>query len=199
MINHGGNQGATHDAAGDRRREGALRGPCGGRGRRRRHPWWACHQEWPRSSPQKEAITAARRRRQAGRGRASRSWSRRSPLMRMWYMSLDSSAHPFPWRMINASARRAHFVTSAHQLPGARIDLLARAKRRPLLRVWAGDGDSLVDVRRVPLQKLRHALERTEKKGRALVVASHLSEDEGRTKTGPSSTNHSSQTTLASR
>ena len=80
-----------------------------------------------------------------------------SPLIRMWYMSLDTSAHCLV-STISVGA----------------FDVLARAEGPPQrrgLRIWAEDGDSVMDVRRVPPHKLRHALGRTEETGRALDVA----------------------------
>ena len=49
----------------------------------------ACHQEWSGTPPQREARTEARN---CPSKEASRSWSRRSPLMPKWYMTLDTSA-----------------------------------------------------------------------------------------------------------
>ena len=64
---------------------------------------------------------------------------------------------------VDADCRRAHSVTGAQRLLSARVDVLAGARSRPQRRsprVWAEDGDSVVDVRRLPTHKLRHALGR---------------------------------------
>ena len=55
--------------------------------------------------------------------------------------------------VINAGDRRAHFVGSTHRFPGTRVDVLTGAEGRPQRRgprVRAVDGDSVMDVRRVP-------------------------------------------------
>ena len=78
VVDHGGHQGAAHDATGD---EGRERNP-----KRRAEaqpqvsPVVACHQEWSGRSPLSEAVTEARN---CPSNATSRSWSKRSPLMRM--------------------------------------------------------------------------------------------------------------------
>ena len=53
-------------------------------------PVVACHQEWSGRSPHREVQTETQ---SCPSNEASRSWSKTSPLMRMWYMSLETSAH----------------------------------------------------------------------------------------------------------
>ena len=63
--------------------------------------------------------------------------------------------------MVGAEDRRAHLVEGAHRLPDTRVDVIATAEGGPQRRgprVRAEDADGVVDVRRVPPHKLRHAL-----------------------------------------
>ena len=110
VVDHGGHQGAVHDATGDESRErdaqrraeaqsaaGDARGGL---------PPGVVRQVLPLS----EALTEAR---SCPSKATSRSLSSMSPLMRIWYVSLETSAH-FLVRtisvgsVINAANRRAH-------------------------------------------------------------------------------------------
>ena len=68
------------------------------------------------------------------------------------HVSTPPGEHHFRGGVVNANDRRAHFLTGAHRLPGARVDVLTGAKSRPQrgAQVWAEDGDSVVNARRVP-------------------------------------------------
>ena len=108
---------------------------------------------------------------------ASRSWSKTSPLMRMWYTSLDTSAlfgmHHLGRGMINARECRAHLVAGTNRLPGAGVDLLTRAKKR-FPTQWCPsleDRGCVVNVRGVPAQKLVRTLRWVKELGRALDIA----------------------------
>ena len=69
--------------------------------------------------------------------------------------------------VIDGNDRGAHFVTGSHRFPSTRVDVLAGANSRHQRcgpPVWPEDGDSVMDVRRVPSHELRHALGRTGEK-----------------------------------
>ena len=85
-------------------------------------PVVACHQEWSGRSPHREVLTEAR---SCPSNVASRSWSRMSPLMRMWYMSLETSAHcRVRTSSVGAWSTPSMAVRSS---PHARTDSQARA------------------------------------------------------------------------
>ena len=69
VVDHGGYQGAAHNAAGD---EGGAQPAAGDA--------CGCHQEWSGRSPLSEALTEARN---CPSKATSRSWSSMSPPMRM--------------------------------------------------------------------------------------------------------------------
>ena len=62
------------------------------------------------------------------------------------HVSTLPGEHHFRGSVINVSNRQAHFVASDHQFPGARVDLLTRAKEESSA-VWAEDCDSVMNVR----------------------------------------------------
>ena len=132
MIDHGGNQGTTHDATGDTAGKGDPKGRA----------WTQPAAGDTRGDLPPRVVRKVAEERSAHRG--TQLCIERSdpvvvsPLMRMWYMSLDTSAHCLVSTVsvvVNADDRRAHFVASTHRFAQARemmcsLGAEARPQRR---------------------------------------------------------------------
>ena len=106
MIVRGGDQGETHDAAGDEGRKGDLKSPA-------------------------DSKPAAELRGDPGGRHRGRRSQRSKEIVVQEYVSTLSGEHHFLGGVIDASDRRASSVAGWRRFRGTRVNVLTRAEGRP--------------------------------------------------------------------